>query len=145
MFHGTKIWGDKFLWHGTDVNSAKIIRDQGLDMTKSHGGYFGKGFYTAVDRDHALSSYAGWAFDEEGEERLPGALIKIKVMPDARILDLRNEADWLYYFPLSKQIYRPDFWQIALRYGIDGLYDNSFEGVVFYNPDAVRIADIEEL
>lgn len=129
------------LYHGTSIEGAQDIQKYGIDIQKSDGGYFGKGFYTTPDFDLAKSNYADFA-DEEG-----GAILEFELSPEANILDLRDSDDWDTYLPLgqSRAIFKPNHPQEMLRAGIDGLYDNSFEGVVVYNTKYLKLIKVHQL
>ena len=120
------------LYHGTSVEGAADIQKNGIDIRKSEGGYFGKGFYTTDDFNLAKSNYADFA-DDEG-----GAILEFQILPEANILDLRDSDDFEIWKPYSRMIFRPTHPQEVIRAGIDGLYDNSFEGVVVFNPKVLR-------
>ena len=124
------------LYHGTSQEGAESIRKTGIDMRKSHKGYFGQGFYTAVDEDLAKSNYADFSGDEEG-----GAVLTFKLKPGFRVLDMRNDADYAFWTSsgLDKKISLDGFAEMAVKKGVDGLFDRSFEGVVIYNPKAVEL------
>lgn len=129
------------LFHGTSIQGAEDIIKNGIDIQKSEGGYFGKGFYTTPDINLAKSNYADFA-DDEG-----GAILEFELSPEANILDLRDSDDWDTYLPFaqSREIFKPSHPQAMLRAGIDGLYDNSFEGVVIYNPKSLRFIKVHQL
>lgn len=129
------------VYHGTDKESAKDIVANGVDMDKSAAGYFGTGFYTTPNADLAKSNYADFADDEDA----PGVVLAFEVSPDAQLLDLRDNDDWIKYRDIkyrgvkaSDLRHRPEFHRIMVELGIDGLYDNSFEGWVFYNPNVLK-------
>jgi len=124
------------VYHGTSNTGAKDIETSGVDINKSYGGYFGKGFYCAIDFNLAKSNYAEFADENDIDER--GAILEFEILPEANILDLRDSDDWDTYLPYSRTIFKPNHPQEMLRAGIDGLYDNSFEGVVIYNPDILK-------
>lgn len=131
------------LYHGTDINSAINMRDHGIDVTKSTGGYFGVGFYTTPDLKLAKSNYADFAYEEEIEA--PGAIVEVRVKPEANILDLRNSDDWDMYQPHARGVHDRNFYKKAISLGIDGLWDNSFEGVIIYNTDIIEFVRIHNL
>ncbi len=125
----------KIFFHGTSKEGAKNIRTNGVDNSKSNKGYFGVGFYLAEDFDLAKSNYADWA--EDGEE---GVVLGFVIKPESNILDLRESADFEVYQRISQQgrlVGRDDFDNLMVKNGVDGLYDNSFGGIVIYNPDAI--------
>jgi hypothetical protein len=128
-FAGSKVW------HGTSREAGRSIVSDGIDVSKSESGYFGRGFYVADNPELAKSNYADFA--EDGEE---GVVLEFRVEPDARILDLRDEDDWKVWRDggYDRDMGREDFPKRMFRAGIDGVYDNSFEGICFYNPDALR-------
>lgn len=121
-------------YHGTSNESARDILWRGVDMDKSAGGYFGTGFYLALEPELARSNYADFAGDGE-----PGVVLSCEIMPGARILDLCVERDWLAWRDsnLDQSLHRHDFHLLAVRAGIDGLHDNSFGGLVVYNKDVL--------
>ena len=123
------------LYHGTDKDSAAQIRQNGLDISKSSGGYFGWGFYTTPDESLAKDNYA----DFSGEDAESGVVLKFKLNPEANILDLRKPEHfeiWKIYAPIYS---RPDFYKTIVNDGYDGLFDRSFDGVVIYNPKALTL------
>ena len=121
------------VYHGTSKEGAQDIINNGIDMSKSDGGYFGKGFYTTPDPELAKSNYADFSGDEGG------VILELQISPEANILDLRDAEDFETWKPFSKLIHRPDIHEILTSKGIDGLWDDSFDGVVIYNPDVIRV------
>lgn len=128
------------VYHGTDSESARDIAWNGVDMEKCTAGYFGVGFYTALDESLARSNYADF---HDGE----GVVLSFDIAPDARILDLRSDEDFALYQQLTgngKYINQPRFLDMMRDAGIDGLYDNSFGGIVFFNRDALLGCEVVE-
>jgi hypothetical protein len=87
------ISNDKFtyplnVYHGTDFESAKDIKKNGLNIDKCERGYFGKAFYVTTDKELAKSNYADFS-DDEG-----GVVLEFEMNPKNKILDLRNSEDW---------------------------------------------------
>ena len=136
-----------YLYHGTDMESAKNIAKYGVDMKKSHKGYFGIGFYTATNENLAKSNYADFA-DDEGE---PGTVLKFKLNSNAKILDLDKPKDFEEYknakwkgVPITDLRHLDNFNEIMVDLGFDGLRDEgSFGGIVIYNPKSIKL--VEEL
>jgi hypothetical protein len=120
------------LYHGTDMESARSILSGGIDQEKSHKGYFGVGFYCADDESLARSNYAEFS---DGE----AAVLAVTLSSDARLLDLSTEEGFLRWRDsgLTQKVGQDRFDLLAVAAGIDALRDNSFGGVVVYNPDAV--------
>lgn len=125
------------LYHGTDIQSATNIRDYGVDISRGYGGYFGWGFYTTPNMELAKSNYADFSGDEEG-----GVVIEFELSKNANILDLRDSDDFETWKPFSKKIYDKNLYKELVKSGIDGLWDDSFEGVVIYNPKVLKFKKI---
>ena len=123
------------LYHGTSKQGAQDIINNGIDISKSEGGYFGTGFYCATEFALAKSNYADFAY-EEGLEN-SGVVLEFKII-GGNVLDLRDEDDFETWKPYGKLISQKNLYQTLVQRGIDGLYDNSFEGVVIYNPDILE-------
>lgn len=122
------------VYHGTDAASAKNIREHGIDLSKCTAGYFGVAFYTAFDPALAKSNYADFSDDEEG-----GVVLEFEVV-GGNILDLSDPKDWDTYSALSiRPDGSPNFPQKMRQKGVDGIADNSFGGVCFYNPRCLRL------
>ncbi|MGY6271941.1 hypothetical protein ACXIUT_19795 [Achromobacter denitrificans] len=125
------------LFHGTSLAFARDIEARGIDMSKVSAGYFGVGFYTAEEFDLAKRNYADFA-DEDG-----GAILEFSLAEHARILDLRTPEGFEEYQRVTDNgrlsLSRPDYAAVMTRAGVDGLYDNSFEGVVIYNPSVLNL------
>jgi hypothetical protein len=140
------ISNDKFsypliVFHGTDLNSAKDIKQNGLDLSKCDRGYFGKAFYVTTDEQLAMSNYADFSGEEEG-----GIVLKFEMNPDNRILDLRNSDDWDFYTNLKykgREIRNfmgfDEFPSIMTSLGIDALYDRSNDAFAVYNVNILKI------
>jgi hypothetical protein len=133
----------KRLFHGTDRESAASILSDGIDMSKSQKGYFGRGFYLAEDRNLAQSNYADLSGGDKG-----GEVLEFVLSPNARILDLRNAKDADKFVKMtwggrkiSDQLYRDDLDQIMVALGVDALFDQSFGGYVVYNPAVLNLVD----
>ena len=131
------------IYHGTSNTGAADIEQNGVDITKSHGGYFGWGFYCAVDYELAKSNYAEFADENDIDER--GAVLEFEILPQANILDLRDEDDWQTWLPYAKRISDRNLYKTLVNAGIDGLFDNSFGGVIIYNPAVLKLIRIGEL
>ena len=131
------------VYHGTSNSGAKDIEMNGVDISKSHGGYYGWGFYCAVDYELAKSNYAEFADENDIDER--GAVLEFEILPQANILDLRDDDDWNTWLPYAARISDRNLYKKLVSVGIDGLYDNSFGGVIIYNPDVLKLIKIEEL
>jgi len=128
------------LYHGTDLASALNIEKKGVSIKQSSGGYFGWGFYTTPDYKLAKSNYADFSDGDEG-----GAILEFKLKDTANILDLRDEKDWDIWIKYSRQVSNPEFYKTVTNDGIDGLWDNSFEGVVIYNPKVLELIKIHKI
>jgi hypothetical protein len=140
------ISNDKFsypliVFHGTDLNSAKDIKQNGLDLSKCDRGYFGKAFYVTTDEQLAMSNYADFSGEEEG-----GVVLKFEMNPDNRILDLRISDDWEFYTNLKykgREIRNfmgfDEFPSIMTSLGIDALYDRSNDAFAVYNVNILKI------
>jgi hypothetical protein len=129
-------------FHGTSQEGAEDILRRGIDQSKSSYGYFGQGFYMAEDYALAQNNYADFT---DSTER--GVVLRVTVKPTARLLDLRQPEDWELWQKsglAAKLGARDDFADLAVRAGIDGLYDNSFRGLVIYNPEAVERIEVAE-
>lgn len=132
----------RFVYHGTSTASARDIAKRGIRMEASTKGYFGEGFYTAEDPALAKSNYADFADEDEG----PGVVLKLEVRPGARLLDLRKSSDWDKWGSLKIQGRKATdlmsfdgFAEMMVEAGVDGLYDESFGGWVFYNPKVIKL------
>jgi hypothetical protein len=140
------ISNDKFsypltVFHGTDLESAKDIKQNGLDLSKCDRGYFGKAFYVTTDEQLAMSNYADFSGDEEG-----GIVLKFEMNPVNRILDLRNSDDWDFYTNLKYKgrdlrafMGFDEFPSIINSFGIDALYDRSNDAFAVYNVNILKI------
>jgi hypothetical protein len=140
------ISNDKFsypliVFHGTDLNSAKDIKQNGLDLSKCDRGYFGKAFYVTTDEQLAMSNYADFSGEEEG-----GVVLKFEMNPINRILDLRNSDDWDFYTNLKykgREIRNfmgfDEFPSIMTSLGIDALYDRSNDAFAVYSVKILKI------
>jgi hypothetical protein len=139
------------VYHGTDLESAKDIKQNGLDLSKCYRGYFGKAFYVTDDEKLANDNYAKFS-DDEGD----GVVLKFKLTPINKVLDLRNSKDSDTYSRITnskytglekhlrgKEIYRligfDEFPDIMKSVGIDAVYDRSFEGFAVYNLKILNI------
>jgi len=130
------------VYHGTDEKSARNIAEKGIRIEASSKGYFGMGFYTTPNAALAKSNYADFADDDDGA----GVVLAFEVSPQARLLDLRRSKDWDKWAALSYEgrkatdlMFRDDFHKVMQSLKIDGLYDESFEGWVFYNPKVLTL------
>lgn len=127
------------LYHGTDLKSALNIKKTGIDISKGYGGYFGWGFYTTPDIELAKSNYADFSGDDEG-----GAILELELDPKANILDLRDAEDFEVWKKYSKMINNKNLYKELISVGIDGLWDDSFDGVVIYNPNVLTLKNIHQ-
>jgi hypothetical protein len=127
------------VFHGTSIEGAKDIQQNGINISKSEGGYFGVGFYTTPDLSLAKSNYADFA------EGSGGAILEFQVDPQANILDTDDPQDFETWKLFAKNQWKPDFYKELVQAGIDGLTDNSFEGTVFYNPRVLKLIKIHQI
>ncbi len=132
------------VWHGTSKVSAKDLIDNGIDLSKVSGGYFGYGFYCADTPELAQSNYADWAGEENEGEKEEGVVLEYAIEDDARILDLRDEQDFIVWRDgkYERHLYDRNLSHILVRRGIDGVYDRSFDGICFYNPKALKFVRV---
>ena len=140
------ISNDKFsypltVFHGTDLESAKDIKQNGLDLSKCDRGYFGKAFYVTTDEQLARSNYADFSGDDEG-----GVVLKFEMNPINKVLDLRDSDDWDVYINLKYKGRKitdfmgfDEFPSIMTSLGIDGLYDRSNDAFAIYNVNILKI------
>jgi hypothetical protein len=123
------------VFHGTDVESANDIIQNGLDLSKCDRGYFGKAFYVTTDGELARSNYADFTGDEEG-----GVVLNFEMNPITRILDLRDSSDWDFYKQnnIEKYLGSDNIPNIMKRLGVDALYDRSNDAFAVYNLDILK-------
>jgi hypothetical protein len=137
---------DKFsfpliVFHGTDLESANDIKQNGLDLSKCDRGYFGKAFYVTTDKELAKSNYADFSGDDEG-----GVVLKFEMNPINKVLDLRDSDDWDIYINLKYKGRKitdfmgfDEFPSIMTSLGIDALYDRSNDAFAVYNVNILKI------
>ena len=128
------------LYHGTDIKSAMNIQKNGVDISKGYGGYFGWGFYTTPNADLAKSNYADFSGDKEG-----GVVLEFELLKTSNILDLRDPDDFELWKKYSNKINDKNLYKELIKKGIDGLWDDSFDGVVIYNPKVLTLKRIIEI
>ena len=128
------------VFHGTDLESASDIKQNGLDLSKCDRGYFGKAFYVTTDEQLARSNYADFSGEEEG-----GVVLKFEMNPINKILDLRDSNDWDIYINLKYKGRKitdfmgfDEFPSIMTSLGIDALYDRSNDAFAVYNLDILK-------
>ena len=128
------------VFHGTDLESAKDIKQKGLDLSKCDRGYFGKAFYVTTDENLAKSNYADFSGDEEG-----GIVLKFEMNPINKVLDLRDSNDWDIYTNLKYKGRKitdfmgfDEFPSIMTSLGIDALYDRSNDAFAIYNINILK-------
>jgi hypothetical protein len=128
------------VFHGTNLESANNIKQNGLDLSKCDRGYFGKAFYVSTDEQLARSNYADFSGEEEG-----GVVLKFEMNPINKILDLRDSNDWDIYINLKYKGRKitdfmgfDEFPSIMTSLGIDALYDRSNDAFAVYNLDILK-------
>lgn len=121
------------VFHGTDLESAQDIKQNGLTLDKCERGYFGKAFYVTPDRNLAQENYADFSEEE-------GIVLEFNLNPIQKILDLRESQDWETYRKLTYKNRKitdflgyDEFPNIMKSLGIDALYDRSNEAFAVYN------------
>lgn len=129
---GSVGWSGRSVFHGTSLTAAEDIYGNGIDLGKSHGGYFGHAFYVADNIDLAISNYAEFA----GEDEEP-VVLEFVVEDASKILDLRNGLDFDRYrgSPVPPLLGRQDLPAKAAWNGIDGVYDRSVGGLAIFRPE----------
>lgn len=134
-------FGSYIVYHGTYLESAKDIKENGVDLSKCDRGYFGKAFYVTEDENLAKSNYADFSGDEEG-----GVVLKFKMEPIQKILDLRVSEDWDTYRNLKYKerdvgdyMGRDEFPEIMKSLGVDAVYDRSNDAFAVYNIDILEL------
>ena len=130
-------WADRTVYHGTSKEFADDIMSEGIDIGRCTPGYFGQAFYVADDEALAKSNYADTADDE-------GAVLAVSIHRGARILDLRNAQDWTAWRAsgLDRYMGRPGFHQLAVKAGVDGVYDRSMGGLAMFEPAFIEVKAI---
>lgn len=131
-------WAGATVHHGTGGAAAESIAEHGISMSASGGGYYGRAFYVADDKELAQGNYAGFADDEAG-----GAVLSFTVSDDARILDQRNSADAAAWAQSGLSTADPDLPAKATALGIDGIYDRAVGGIAVFNPAALQFEALE--
>jgi len=135
------------LFHGTDIKSAMKIKKNGIDITKGDG-YFGTGFYTTPDFNLAISNYANFAEYDDEEftlEKATGVVLEFNIIDNSKILDLRDYEDFEKWKRFSNRIDNKNLYKELIKNDIDGLWDDSFEGVVIYNKDILKLIKIHKI
>lgn len=129
------------VYHGTDLESAKDISKNGLNLKKCERGYFGRAFYVTADKELAKSNYADFSGDEEG-----GIVLEFEMNPINKFLDLRKSDDWDIYLKLKYKgrsvrdfIGFDEFPLIMNSLGIDALYDRSNDAFAVYNINILKL------
>ena len=136
---GVLTWPGREVWHGTDPDSAADILGFGVRMAVCGQGYFGRAFYVADEQGLAVENYANFS----GEDA--GAVLRLRISDEARILDLRNAVDAAAWTAVATEIGRPDFDRVARRAGISGVYDRSMGGLAIYDPGVLTPLEIVPL
>ena len=128
-------WTGREVFHGSSVEAAQDIVENGVDMSCSGKGYFGEAFYVADERALAVSNYAEFS-DGDG----PGAVLAMTLREGARILDMRNSEDARVWDAsgLGGRIGQRGFARLARQAGVDGVYDRSVGGLAIYNASVLE-------
>jgi hypothetical protein len=133
------------VYHGTDLEAAKDIKKNGLNLKKCDRGYFGKAFYVTTDKELAKSNYADFSGDEEG-----GVVLEFEMNPINKFLDLRKSEDWDFYQNLKYKgrnigdfMGFDEFPLIMKSLGIDALYDRSNDAFAIYNINILELKNEE--
>lgn len=75
-----------FLYHGTDIDSAKSICDKIiLGRNSSENLDFGPGFYTSISKESAIK----WAFRKAGVRKKEAAIVMIDFDYDTALSDFK--------------------------------------------------------
>jgi hypothetical protein len=127
----TNHWHHVRVYHGSSVEGLNDLRQNGIRLDKCEGGYFGYGFYVTDKRDLAISNYA------EKEDDTP-SIVSFTISPSAKILDLRDSDAWGKWKTLEKHYPQlglgdPNIALFMVKNGVDGVYDNSMDGLCIYN------------
>lgn len=133
----------EFVYHGTPVDPEdpdfnqegfEALKRGVVDLAFAFGGYFGFGFYVTENPRLARSNYAGRS----------GYVFKYRLNP-ARVLDLRlsEHFDIWKRSGLDRMTGDRRMPAMAVRKGIDGVYDRSVGGICIYNPKALTLVDYE--
>jgi hypothetical protein len=141
-----KFWNGRRVYHGCGISDSCSIQDSGIVLEKCSGGYFGYGFYVTEKRDLAVSNYAEWS--DEGPDG--AAVISYTISQRANILDLRRPEDWETWKALEAKhtgrwISDKGLATWLVSQGVDGVYDNSMDGICIYNFDVLEDADFQSL
>jgi hypothetical protein len=130
------------VYHGTDLESAKDIKENGLNLEKCERGYFGKAFYVTTDKDLAQSNYAEFSGEEDG-----GVVLEFTLEPINKILDFRNPEDWETFKNLKykgrdveKYMGFDEYPHIMRSLGIDAIYDRSNDAFAVYNLNTLKLS-----
>lgn len=136
------------LYHGTDLKSAINIKKYGIDVTKSDG-YFGTGFYTTPSFELAKSNYADFAEYEDEEFNInsdtKGVVLEFDVINNLNIIDLRDPSDFEKWKKFAPRINNKLLYKELVKENIDGLWDDSMDGVIIYNPNILKLKKIHRI
>lgn len=133
----------EFVYHGTpadpddpDFNPEgfESLKRGVVELSYAFGGYFGFGFYVTENAALARSNYAG----------RDGYVFRYRINP-SRVLDLRQPEHWDKWQRSGLDAHKGDrsMPALAVRMGIDGVYDRSVGGLCIYNPRALTFDGYE--
>lgn len=131
-------WSGAKVFHGTGRSAAEQIAEDGIRMSASGGGYYGRAFYVADDEALARSNYAGFTGEDDG-----GAVLSFAIKDGSGILDQRNAADARAWMESGLSTADPDLPAKARALGIDGIYDRAVGGIAIFNPTVLQFEDLE--
>jgi catechol 2,3-dioxygenase-like lactoylglutathione lyase family enzyme len=132
-------WPGMELFHGTSLEGAADIAENGIDIDKFHKGYFGLAFYVADVEGDASMRFADASDDE-------GAVLRFFANDDMKALDLRNGGDWEFWVRsgLAGRVGEDGFAELAISHGVQAVYDRSVGGLAVFDPSALLIGPVPE-
>ena len=121
-------WTGAEVYHTTSEEYAKDIETKGYRFRKlgedAQNGYYGKAISFTTDLEYSRNF---------------GDITTVALILDgSRILNLNDPKDWDTWIKLTQYKFTSEYYEIAIRNNIDGVYDAGAGDLFIYNPKIVK-------
>tara|TARA_Y100001963_G_scaffold25507_1_gene34599 strand:- start:1662 stop:6035 length:4374 start_codon:yes stop_codon:yes gene_type:complete len=115
-------WKSARVYHSTDKEGLNSIRKEGYKVVGD--GYYGDAVSVTPDLNYS--------------KQFGGFITTAKVKDSANILNLNDPKDSDKWMEITKGVSGPDYRKVAMRNGIDGIYDPGAGDLFVYNPSKLE-------
>lgn len=123
----------KLVAHGTNLNGLNSIKENGIQEEFMITGNLGKCFY--VTRNYQLSLFNYASNMDVSVDKSESGVVLLQIKPDANIVEEDNPV----FDENMDKMGSPDFADLMMKNGIDGVLMRAFDAIAIYNPSVLKV------